>query len=495
MVVRACAIVIMATTTVALALGSHTQGMCGEVRPLSLQQAVEMALAREVLVREAEQGLATARAQLVRARAYTPRLSTGLRNSASSSAGLDPESTISGTDYSSQSYTTSLQVPMRGGMSVGLSTSASTSTTNSVLRTGEEDEFTYAGAYVGASVSRRLGLFRDERVLTEGGRWSAELGVRGAELALEEAGRQVVGGALTHFFLALRAQRRAEIAEASGAEAQELLRIAQAKFERGKLAGIEAMEARVAADSAGVAQRQAQAAAASALDSLKDFLGIPLEEPVRLVHEEATAAASDPESEAELMERALVQRADLQQSALGVRLAELAVRQTEAESRPGTYLTGGYSRSGQGETVSESFDQLVNPSWYVGMSLSMGLTGAEDRAVIEQVRGSLRLARLNEQLRRDQVRLELRRLRRELENAAANAAVLADTVKMAEENLHIRRVQFEHGLVRPIDVTQTESQLTQARLQLLDAVIAADLAAAGLSMAVGEMPELAGAGR
>ncbi len=299
MALRACSIILMATTTLALALGSYTQGFCGDVRSLSLQRAVEMALSRDILARDAEQSLRAAWAQLVGARAHTPWLTTSVHNSASSSAGLDPESTISGTDYSSQSYSTSLHLPMRGGMSLGLSTSASTSTTNSVLRTGEEDEFTYAGAYVSASVSRRLGLFRDERVLTEGGRWSAEFGLKGAELALEEARRTVVADTLTLFFGALRAQRSGEIAEASSAEAQELLRIAQAKFERGKLAGIEAMEARVAADSAGVAQRQAQAAAASALDSLKDFLGIPLEEPVGRVHGEATAATSDPESEAE----------------------------------------------------------------------------------------------------------------------------------------------------------------------------------------------------
>lgn len=461
-------------------------------RVLSSAQAVEMALARDVLVRDAEQSLRAARAQLVGARAYTPWLTTSVHNSASSSAGLDPESVISGTDSSSQSYSTSLHLPMRGGMSLGLSTSASTSTTNSELRTGEGMEFTYAGAYVGASVSRPLGLLRDERVLSEGGRWSAEFGLRGAELALEEARRRVVADTLTLFFGALRAQRSGEIASASKREADELLRIAQAKLELGKLAEIEVMEASVAADSAGVGKRQGQAAAASALDSLKNLLGIPLEEPLELVHEDTGVAQGGPPDEEDLMTRALAQRADLQQRALAVKSTQLSLRQVEAQSRPGTYLTGGYSRSGQGETIRESFDQLINPSWYVGLGFTTSLTRREDRAAIEQARGSLRLAEANEQLRKEEVRLEIRRLRRELENAAANAALLTETVKVAEENLGIRQVQFEHGLIRPIDVTQTERQLRQARLQLLDAVIAEDLAAAGLSLAVGEMPELAG---
>ena len=457
---------------------------------LTVSEAVERALARDALVREAQQALESAQAELVRASACTPILRTGAESSAASSAGLDPESAISGTDYSSQSYYSSIHVPMRGGTDLSLSTSALTSTTNSELRTGEGMEFTYAGASVGASVSRPLPLFRDERVLTEGPRWSADMSVRRAELALEEARRRVVGDTFTAFFGALRAQRQAEIAAASEREAAELLRIAQVKLERGKLAEIEVMEARVSADSAGVALRRAESLAATALDSLKNFLGMGLEQAVQLSHDEMAAATAPSLGEAALVERAIAQRADLQQLKWEIRSAELAVRQAEAQCRPGASLGAGYTRTGQAATISESFHELVNPSWYVGLVFTTSLTRREDRAGIEHARSSLRLAQINEQLHRDEVRLEIRRLLREVHNAAANAAVLAETLKIAEENLHIRRVQFEHGLVRPIDITQTERQLTEARAQLLDAKIDYELASAGLSLAVGEMPEV-----
>jgi outer membrane protein TolC len=151
-------------------------------------------------------------------------------------------------------------------------------------------------------------------------------------------------------------------------------------------------------------------------------------------------------------------------------------------------LVGNYSKSGEAATIHESFRNLVNPSWGVGISTNVSLTRGEDRAAIEQARGHLRLAQLDQQLRQDEVRLEVRRLVREVQAAADNVAVLDGTVKLAEENLRIRQTQLDHGLIRPIDVMQTERQLSDTRSQHLNAVIAYQLARARLSLAVGEMP-------
>ena len=188
----------------AIALGSPQRTAASDdALVLTLQSAVASALARDALVRDAKQSLESARAALIREQALTPRLSMSSSTSAASSAGLDPNSVITGTSYSSQYYSSNLQVPMRGGTSLNLSSSAGTTTTNSSLRTGEGMSFTFASAAASLGLSRPLSLFRKERVLTEGGRWSAELSLRSAELAFEEARRRVVGDTLTCFFAAL----------------------------------------------------------------------------------------------------------------------------------------------------------------------------------------------------------------------------------------------------------------------------------------------------
>ncbi len=475
----------------ALSISAGRSAAAEAQHPLTLAEAVRLALSRDALVRYAHQAVEDARAAAASAGALTPRLTTSASNSASSSTGLDPESTITGTDYSSQTYFSGAAFPMPGGTRLGLDVSASTSTTNSALRTGEDMEFTYASASVGAALVRPIGLFRDERVLTEGGRWGAEIAVRDAELSLQEARRRVVAATATRFFAALRGRRHAEIAETSKQEAGELLRIAQAKLDRGKLAEIEVMEARVSADEADVALRKARSAAEAALDELRSFLGIALEEEVRLQHEDIAIADSPSLGEAQLVERAFAQRPDLQQLVLGMRLAELSLRRAEAASRPGLSLQAAYSRSGEADTIDDSFRDLVNPSWYVGLAATTSLSHSEDRAQVERARSALGLARLDEEMRRDEVRVEVRRLVREAADAAANAALLEETVKIAQENLHIRQVQFQHGLVRSIDVTQTERQLSLARVQLLDATLDHELALVHLSLAAGEMPAVA----
>lgn len=454
---------------------------------LSLPEAVATALARDALVADARQLLEDARAALTQAHTHTPRLSLGANSSASSSAGLDPQSEVTGTDYSSQWYSSDLSVPLTGGMSLGLFTSASTSTTNSQLRSGGGEEYTYAGAVVGASISRPLSIFRDEGVLTEGDRWSAELGVRSAELALAQARRQVTSDTLDYFFAALQAQWQEELAKASVSETEELLRIAQEKLRLGKLAEIEVMEAQVSANSAQVALCTARASAATATDSLRNFLGLPLDQPVQLVYDEPVLSDSLADEPA-LVAQALERRSDLQQFALALRQVELSVRQVEALSRPGVMLAGSYSKSGGAETISESFRNLLNPSWGIGVSTTLSLTRGGGRAAIAQARGRLRLAQLNQRIRQDEVRLEVRRLLREVQVAADNTAVLDATVKLAEENLHIRQTQLEHGLIRPIDVMQTERQLRDTQSQRLNALIDHQLARARLGLAVGEMP-------
>jgi len=476
--------------SIAMALAAAGRGLGASDNPtaLSLEQAVSLALARDALVRDAQRALDDARAALVQARANTPVLGASAYSAAASSAGLDPQSAISGTDYSSQSYSTSVTLPMRGGTNVSLGASASTSTTNSVLRAGGGTTFTYASASADIGLSRPLPLFRDERVLTEGPRWSAELGVKQAELALEEARRHVAMDTLTHFFTAFRAQRQVELAQAAAQEADELLRIGKEQLDHGKLAEIEVMEARVSASRAQVTLRSAQSALDTAVDQLRNFLGIPLQEAVRVRHEIGAPITPTSTEDEALVARALAQRPDVQQLALAIRLAQLGVSQAEARARPGFFLNGSYSRSGEAPTIEESLHELVNPSWFVGVAATTTLTRSADKAAIRQARGHLRLGELEQELRRNAVRLEIRRLLRDLQTAADNTAILGQTLKMAEENLAVRQVQFEHGLVRPIDVSQTQRQLDETRSQRLNAAVDCELAGARLKLAAGEMP-------
>ena len=459
---------------------------------LTLQQAASQALARDELVREAEQSLINAQAALVRAGTYTPSLTTSSNVASSSSAGLDPQSTVTGTQYSSQSHSANLAFPLPWGTSLSLNTTTSASTTNSALRTGGSDSFTYYGAAAGVGLALPVPLLRDERLLTDGPQRNAEISLCSAELALESARREVVTNTLNYFFNALQAQRQTEIAVASLEEAAELLRVARERFKLGKIPEIEVLEAQVSADQARTEVRRQSSAAENAFDGLKNFLGMPLEDKLALEYQGGVVVPVALDEPA-LVQHALAKRLDLQQAALGVKSATLSLHLTEAATRPAVALAGGYSRSGQGTSLVDSFSQLMNPSWNVGLATTFVLGRKTARTAIDLARRSVQLAQTNEKLAKDRVRLEIRRLLRNLVDAGANAELLAKTVQQAEENLKVRQLQFDRGLARPLDVMQAEDQLAQTRQSYLSALIDYQLARAQLSLAIGEMPDLGGA--
>jgi outer membrane protein TolC len=458
-----------------------------EIKALTLQDALIRALARNELVRTYEQAVENARLSLVQTRTHTPTLSLNSSHSESSTGGLDPESEITGTKSSSQGYSTSVYVPIDAVTNLSIYTSGSTYTTNSSLRTGGGLGYTYAGVGVGIGLSHQLGLFRNERLIAKSGRWYAEMSLQNAELALEEARRMVVSDIQQKFFTALRAQHQVEILQASQAETEEVLSITREKLALGKVPEIDVMDAQINADAARTNVSLAQANVQGALDQLKNRLGMPLEQALTLA-DDRTTESTPAQDEAALLQQAVNSRIDMKQLAMQIKSAEMSLKLTKANTRPSVALSAGYDRSGQGSTISESFRKLINPSWSVGIGTSMSLNNAADRAEIAQAEGALRMARLDERLAKDDLRLEIRQLLRNTAAAQANMALLAENVKRAEESLRVHRVRMERGLDTPLDISQSEHQLESIRQNFADAQINQQLTIAQLRLAIGEMP-------
>lgn len=458
-----------------------------EALTLTLDDSVARALARDELVKDAELALENARLSLVRAETDTPRMSVNSSARGSSDPGFDPQSVVSGTKSSSQSYGTSLSLPISGA-NLSLSSGASSSETNSALRSGGDETFSYASAYASLGLYAPLGIFRNERVLNEGDVWLAEMSVAGAELNLDDLRRRIVRDALRYFYSALRSQRSLEIARDSLDYNEQLLRIAEEKFRLGRVPEIQVMDARINADSARVSVRSQEAFAQNDLDALKDFLGIPLDTSLTLTHTDAPAAQQPELGEAQLVEIALNQRADVRRARISIQSSEVSLERTEAYTRPGVSFNASYSRSGGGDTIAQSFDSLRSPSWGVGLSTSISLNKKSDRASIESARKSLENTRASYELLEDDVRLQIRRLLRTVATSAANVDYLEESVARAEESLNIHRLRFERGLDTPLDVTSYEQQLERTRLNYSNALIDYQLALAELHLAIGETP-------
>ena len=58
----------------------------------------------------------------------------------------------------------------------------------------------------------------------------------------------------------------------------------------------------------------------------------------------------------------------------------------------------------------------------------------------------------------------------------------------ADENVRIQRVRLEHGLITPLELLDTENQLTSTQLSLADAIVRYKLEWASLNLLLGREP-------
>ena len=133
-----------------------------------------------------------------------------------------------------------------------------------------------------------------------------------------------------------------------------------------------------------------------------------------------------------------------------------------------------------------------NTSWTAVATLSMPIwDGGVTHARVDQAYGDLQVA--NATL--DQVELvvsqEVSTAVLTLEEAAKRTKTTAESVALAEEALRLANVRYEAGIAVLVEVTNAESQLTQARFNLVNAEYDYAIALAELQRATATQPELA----
>ena len=77
-----------------------------------------------------------------------------------------------------------------------------------------------------------------------------------------------------------------------------------------------------------------------------------------------------------------------------------------------------------------------------------------------------------------------------LEEAAKRTRTTAESVALAEEALRLANVRYEAGIAVLVEVTNAESQLTQARFNEVNALYDYAIALADLQRATSSQPEI-----
>ncbi len=286
----------------------------------------------------------------------------------------------------------------------------------------------------------------------------------------------------------LLAGERVRIAEQALALARESHRVAEAAYSEGHASRFDLLRADVE-----LTNRQAPLVQMRNQRRLKELALLRLcglEPGTNLLLTSGLKATPAPESEEVLLERMRRDSPELRALEHKVKAAELATALARAGSGPVVQLQGAYAVQGQwdddlfpgGDETAGSLSAALGVSWPL-------FDGLATKAATRKREADLRVARLEYTRAVRDRELGVRQARTNLENARLALEGRREGVDLATEAHRLAVIRKENGLATPLELLDAELALTMARVQLAEALHDANIAAASLELAVGGSEE------
>jgi outer membrane protein len=215
--------------------------------------------------------------------------------------------------------------------------------------------------------------------------------------------------------------------------------------------------------------------------ALNEVLGVPLDAEHALSSALTTAELPDTEL-SEYERRAVESRPEARQAALAASLAEIQARGARASLLPQVSLRGAF------EADRQRFVTRGGANWLAGVSLRWNVfNGFGDKARIAEAGQSLRQARAQHERADSRIRLQVHRAYFDLKSAEQRLEVAKAAVAMAEESLRITQNRYRHGLSNVTDLLRNETALLEVRTRHLSAIHDQRVAATVLELAAGTL--------
>ena len=234
---------------------------------------------------------------------------------------------------------------------------------------------------------------------------------------------------------------------------------------------------------AGVREQQIRRAADLdvARAALNDAMGLPLDTTHSLTTE--LRPLKMPEGLLANYEKsALDERPEARRVKLATSLAENQAAAAHSNLLPQVGLHAAF------EADRQRFYDRGGANWLVSIGLRWNLfNGFSDKARIEESKSALRQSQAEQQRASSAIRLQVRGAYANLQAAAQRIEVAKASVAEAEESLRITKNRYETGLSNVTDLLRTETAVLEARTRHLAAIHDQRVAAAMLELAAGTL--------
>jgi outer membrane protein TolC len=295
---------------------------------------------------------------------------------------------------------------------------------------------------------------------------------------LENISQQVVLSVKQAYYAVVQAKYIRLVADDTVKQTQQHLEQAKGFYEVGTKPKFDVIKAEVDVSTAKLNLIRAENALRIAVVNLNNAMGIP-EAPEYTLQENLSFSKYEITFE-EALSRAYENRPDMKSAVAKRQAAEASIDSAKTGYYP--FLTGNASYGWSGGRI----DQMDH-GWNVGAVVSFPIfSGFLTKYQVEEARANLNVLRANEESLRQTVFLEVQQAYLTL-GAAEEAIPTAKLgVEQAQENLDIANGRYKAGVGNPIEVTDAEVSLANARTSYIQALYVDKVAQASLEKAMGK---------
>jgi outer membrane protein TolC len=197
-------------------------------------------------------------------------------------------------------------------------------------------------------------------------------------------------------------------------------------------------------------------------DQLKQTLGLPLHENIRVVADiRVSPVAVDP---VRAVEHGLASRMELRQREIEIQLSDLQMIQTKALNEFKGDISLSVGITGDHERFGNIYDNPTqNPRVSVGFTVPIFDWG-EKRARVRAQKTAQTIAKLNQENEKIHIELDIRQTWRKLENLRAQIDIAEKNVRNAQLTYDLNLTRYREGDLTGMEINQFQTQLSTKKI-------------------------------
>lgn len=303
-----------------------------------------------------------------------------------------------------------------------------------------------------------------------------KLNVGAAKSNLENTSESVVFNVKQAYYGMLQAERNKDVAEETVRQFQQHLQQAKGFYEVGTAAKYDVTKAEVDLSNAKLSLIKAENALKIARVTLNNAMGVP-DAPDYSIEDNLSFKKYEISFD-QALNRAYRNRPDLQSLIFQRKAASQSIELAKKDYYPVLTGNAAYTRQGQ--------DFPLQKGWNAGVSLTFPIfSGFLTKNQVAEQKSNLEVVRANEESLKQSILLDVQQGYLNLAQAAESITTAGLTVKQAKENLDIANGRYAAGVGNPIEVTDAEVSLTNAKTSYIQALYDYKIAVAAIEKAVG----------